>query len=198
MTPAPRTFLTVADTQRNDDHVRVIAIRACSVESVLPWRKVVDAEPTVGPCFASGQNRFVSFREEPAAMTAEILTLALAILLQAVQFVLFAVGANRDLGPGYTMSARDRPPSRTMSERTARLQRALNNHFEGLILFTAAVVVVTSAGQSTAFTAACGWAYLLARLLYVPAYAFGWRPWRSVVWGVGFAATLAMVVAALI
>ena len=131
-------------------------------------------------------------------MTAELAALALAVLLQVVQFVLYAVPANREMGPGYTMSARDRPPSRPMSERTQRLKRAADNHFEGLVLFTAAVVVVTLSGQASAFTAACGWAYLAARVLYVPAYAFGWRPGRSLIWAVGFTATLAMVISALI
>ena len=131
-------------------------------------------------------------------MTPELLVLALAALLQGVQFVLYSIGANLDVGPGYAMSARDRPPSRPMSERTGRLQRAMGNHFEGLILFTIAVVLVTLADQSTGFTAACAWAYLIARILYVPAYAYGLRPWRSVVWIAGFLATFLMIVAALI
>ena len=131
-------------------------------------------------------------------MTPELTALALAILLQAAQFALYAVGANRELGPGYTMSARDRPPSRDMGERTARLGRALDNHFEGLILFTAAVALVTLSGQATAFTAACAWTYLAARLLYVPAYALGWRPGRSLIWMAGFLATVAMVISTLI
>lgn len=131
-------------------------------------------------------------------MTPELTTLALAALLQAIQFILFAVPANRELGTGYTSSARDRPPSRPLSDRTGRLQRAMNNHFEGLILFTIAVVVVTLGGQSTGFTAACAWTYLAARVLFIPAYAYGWRPWRSAIWGVGFFATLAMIVAALV
>jgi uncharacterized MAPEG superfamily protein len=131
-------------------------------------------------------------------MTPELTTLALAALLQAVQFILFAVPANLELGTGYTSSARDRPPSRQLSEKTARLQRALNNHFEGLILFTIAALVVTLSDQSTPFTATCAYAYLVARLLYIPAYAFGWRPWRSVIWAIGFFATNAMIVASLI
>ena len=131
-------------------------------------------------------------------MTPELTALTLAALLQFAQFVLFAIPANRDLGPGYTSSARDRPPSREMSVVTGRLQRALNNHFEGLILFTIAVLVVTLGGQSTPFTAACAWAYLGARVLYVPAYAWGLRPWRSVIWAVGFFATFFMLIAALI
>jgi uncharacterized MAPEG superfamily protein len=76
-------------------------------------------------------------------MTPELTALTLAALLQVVQFILFAIPANLELGPGYTSSARDREPSRQLSTKTARLQRALNNHFEGLILFTLAVVVVS-------------------------------------------------------
>lgn len=131
-------------------------------------------------------------------MTPELTALALAGLLQAVQFTVFAIPANIELGTGYTSSARDRPPSRQMSIVTGRLQRALNNHFEALILFTLAVVVVTLGNQSTAITQYAGWTYLGARVLYIPAYAFGWRPWRSAIWGVGFFATLTMIVAALL
>ncbi|MFC3088478.1 MAPEG family protein [Tabrizicola soli] len=131
-------------------------------------------------------------------MTPELTALALAGLLQALQYALFAIPANRELGVGYTSSARDRPPSRQLSLITARLQRALNNHFEALILFTLAVVVVTLGNQSTEVTRHAAWTYLAARLLYVPAYAFGWRPWRSAIWAVGFLATLIMLVAALI
>jgi uncharacterized MAPEG superfamily protein len=131
-------------------------------------------------------------------MTPELTTLALAALLQAVQFVLFATPANMELTPKYTTSPRDVPPPRALSRTTARLQRALNNHNEALILFTIAVVVVTLSNQSTPTTQAAAWTYLAARILYVPAYAFGWAPGRSVIWGIGFLATLTMIVAALL
>jgi uncharacterized MAPEG superfamily protein len=131
-------------------------------------------------------------------MTPELTALALAALLQAAQFALFAVPANVELTPGYTSSPRDKPPSRQMSVTTGRLQRALNNHFEALILFTIAVVVVTLGNQSTPITQYAAWAYLAARTLYVPAYYLGWRPWRSAIWAVGFFATITMIVAALI
>ena len=131
-------------------------------------------------------------------MTPELTALALAALLQAAQFIAFAIPANREIGPGYTMSARDRPPSRAMSQRTLRLQRALNNHVEWLLFFTIAVVVVTLSDQASSFTALCAWVYLAARVLYVPAYAFGWRPGRSIIWAVGFTATVLMVISTLI
>lgn len=133
-----------------------------------------------------------------ASMTPELTALTLAALLQTVQYFLFAIPANRDLGMGYTSSARDRPPSRQLSIFAGRMQRAFANHFEGLILFTIAVLVVTLANQSTQTTQFAAYTYLAARALYVPAYAFGWRPWRSVIWAVGYFATLTMLVAALI
>jgi uncharacterized MAPEG superfamily protein len=131
-------------------------------------------------------------------MTAELTVLTLAGLLQALQFGAFAIPANKELGTGYTSSPRDRPPSRGLTTQTGRLQRALSNHFEGLILFTLAVVVVTLSGQSTWFTGLCAWLYLAARILYVPAYALGLVPWRSAIWAVGFFATVLMLIAALI
>src|SRR6056297_2816030 len=115
-------------------------------------------------------------------MTPELTALALAFLVQVAQFMIYAIPANRDLGPSYTMSARDEAPARPVSARTARLGRAMDNHFEGLILFTIAVVVVTLSNQSTALTSACGYVYVAARVLYVPAYAFDWQPGRSVIW----------------
>ena len=137
-------------------------------------------------------------------MPAEVTVLALAALLQVLQIVLMAVPANAELGPRTTMGPRDPQdhahdnPYMMMSRRTGRLHRAMNNHFEGLILFTLAVLVVTLGDQSTPLTATCAWIYLAARLAYVPAYAFGWVPWRSLIWLTGLAATTTMLIAALI
>jgi len=136
-------------------------------------------------------------------MTPELQVLAYAGLLQGVQYVLMSVSANLDLGPGKTMSARDvhrlgRPLAEMLGVRAGRLYRAFTNHFEGLILFTLAVVVVTLSDRATGFSAACAWVYLGARILYVPAYFFGLSPWRSIIWFVGFLATMAMLGSALV
>ena len=134
----------------------------------------------------------------PATMTPELTTLALSGLLQALLYVLFATPANLELGTRYTSSPRDTPPPRPLSLTTARMQRALSNSFEALITFTIAVVVVTLGGQSSPLTAACAWTFLAARVLYIPAYWFGWAPWRSAIWGVGYLASLIMIMAALV
>jgi len=135
-------------------------------------------------------------------MTPELTALTLAALLQVGQFVLMSVPANRELGPGKTASPRDRSRlggdiQDQLSDKTARLYRALNNHFEGLILFTIACVVITLSDGSSLFTAACAFAYLVARVFYIPAYYFGLSPWRSLIWFVGFGATTLMLIAAL-
>ena len=55
-------------------------------------------------------------------MSTELIALTLATVWQMVVFVLYATPANRELGPGFTTSPRDRAPSRQMSTGTARLQ----------------------------------------------------------------------------
>ena len=135
-------------------------------------------------------------------MTPELTVLALAGLLQGVQFVLMSIPANLELGAGKTMSPRDqsrmgKPMVEQVSPRTGRLIRAMNNHFEALILFGLAVTVVSLADKNTGLTAACAWTYLGARILYIPAYYFGLAPWRSLIWCVGFLATMLLLASAL-
>lgn len=135
-------------------------------------------------------------------MTPELTVLALAALWQVVQIALMAIPANLELGTAKTLSPRDperlqKPLMDQVSPRTGRLHRAMSNHFEGLILFTIAVLVVTRGGQSSLLTQTCAWVYLAARILYVPAYAFGWVPGRSIIWAVGLGATVLMLLAAL-
>jgi|GEM_PF-4939331 len=74
-------------------------------------------------------------------MIIEIKVLVLAALWHFFQFILMAVLVNRELGVGKTVSSRDLTKlggsiESQVSIRTARLIRALDNHFEALILFT--------------------------------------------------------------
>lgn len=131
-------------------------------------------------------------------MTAELTVLALSGILLMVHLMWMGTRANLEIGSTYFLSPRDEKPPSSGSVGLGRLRRAYINHTEALPLFAAAVIVVTLAEKSSGFTAACAWAYLGARVLFIPAYLFGWNPWRSVIWAVGFFATLAMFVAALI
>ena len=128
-------------------------------------------------------------------MTHELQILVLAALLQIVQFVIFSVTANLQIGPVKALSPRDEAIHLTGI--AGRAQRAMNNHFEGLILFGIAAITVTLADKCSALTETCALAYLIARILYVPAYLMGLVPWRSLIWAVGLVATTLMLIAAL-
>lgn len=129
-------------------------------------------------------------------MTAELTALTLAALLQMVQFLAYSIAANRQVGPRYAMGPRDE--GRALTGVAGRLRRAMNNHFEGLILFGIAVMVITLSDRATALTEMAAWAYLAARILYVPAYVIGRGPWRSLIWSVGLLATLFILLTALL
>jgi uncharacterized MAPEG superfamily protein len=129
-------------------------------------------------------------------MTTELTVLAFASFLQAVQFMLYSIFANLQVGPKRALGPRD---TKIELDGTAgRLQRAMNNHFEGLIYFTIAVVVTVLGDKTTGFSAICAWVYLGARVAYIPCYVFALTPWRSVVWVFGFIATMLMLLSAVL
>ncbi|MDF3607808.1 MAPEG family protein [Paracoccus sp. DMF-8] len=129
-------------------------------------------------------------------MSAETTALGLAALLQAVQIGLAGYAMHRDMGDEWNVGPRDTTPE--FSPLTGRLRRAVANHFESLALFTIAVVMISIEDRSTALTVLCAWLYLAARILYVPAYALGWSPWRSVIWAAGFLPTMIMIIYAIL
>jgi uncharacterized MAPEG superfamily protein len=128
-------------------------------------------------------------------MTPELTVLTLAAVLQIIQFSLYSATSVAQAGPKKAAGPRDTPIILTGT--AGRLQRAMNNHFEALILFGIACFVTVSSDQSSSFTAACAWVYLGARVLYVPAYVFGLAPGRSLIWMVGLVATTLMLLAAI-
>ncbi len=127
-------------------------------------------------------------------MPMEVKVLGYAALLQFIQFLIMAIPVNLTMGIAYTAGSRDQP--KDIPGVAGRLKRAYDNHFEGLVLFTIAVLVVTLGNASSELTVTCAWTYLIARVLYVPAYASGIFMLRSAVWFVGFVATAVMIVAA--
>lgn len=124
-------------------------------------------------------------------MPTELTALLCAVLVQILALAAAGARMNRELGPRYNAGPRDSRPE--MSPTLGRLRRAVANGTEGLAMFAPAALVVALTGQSTTLTAAAAWAYVAARLLYIPAYALGWTPWRSAIWAVGFLATLTLL-----
>lgn len=75
---------------------------------------------------------------------------------------------------------RDNPP--TMSIIAARLDRAKNNMLEALPLFLTLALLALIKGGDTSQAVHGAAIFLLARVIYVPAYVSGIPMLRSVVW----------------
>ena len=124
----------------------------------------------------------------------EMTVLALGVLLTGVYQLFHTANAAPQVGLGYALSARDQ--KRELTGRAGRISRALDNQVAALAIFAAAAIAVTLTASASGFTAGCAWVWLVARILYLPAYALGLSPWRSLIWGVGWAASMAMAAAA--
>jgi len=82
------------------------------------------------------------------------------------------------------LGPRDQP--RRFSVPAERARRAAANLQENLVLFLplAILTIVVPSQQALALAGAA--IFLIARILYLPAYVLAWAPWRSVVWAAGF------------
>lgn len=129
-------------------------------------------------------------------MMPEVKVLVLAALLQVVQLGIGAITMTRQHGRDYNASPRD--ANLPLTGLAGRADRALKNHYESLPLFAIAVLAITLLDKSTGLSATLAWIYLAARVAYVPAYLMGLSPWRSLVWIISFAATVMLLLHALI
>lgn len=129
-------------------------------------------------------------------MTPELTALSFAAIWQIAQIALYAVLANLQVGVKYSLGARDEP--RHLSGIAARAQRAMNNHFESLLLFAIGCAVISISEKTSVATSVAAWTYVTARVLYVPAYCFGWTPWRTVFWSIGLGAVTVLLIGAVV
>jgi uncharacterized MAPEG superfamily protein len=116
-------------------------------------------------------------------MTTELWLLVAAILLGFVQIILQAQSMNMQRGYRWNAGPRDDvlPP---LTGIAGRLNRALRNFLETFPLFASAVLIASTANIHNGLTLWGAWLYVLARVVYVPLYAFGVRYVRSLVWNV--------------
>ncbi|MBP0481483.1 MAPEG family protein [Sagittula salina] len=124
-------------------------------------------------------------------MTPDLAALAATVLIHLAAVLWSQKSLEADIGREGNLAPRD--GTQDLSQRTERLRRALGNHTENIGPFIIAVVLVQFTGSGSWFTAACAWTYVVARALYLPAYALGWVPWRSYLYFAGLLATLAMI-----
>lgn len=124
--------------------------------------------------------------------------LQLVVLMTALTFISIMLGAvlrNREWTPAGMqagLSNRDDLPEATPMG--ARAERAAANTKEGFLLFLALALVAHAAGldEQVLFGATL---FFWARVVYLPLYIFGITVVRSVVWGVGVAGLVLMLLA---
>ncbi|MGX7896853.1 MAPEG family protein [Tsuneonella sp. HG222] len=122
-------------------------------------------------------------------MQPEILILALAAVLLVVHVQVAIRAKTKQYGVEWNMGARDAdmpPPDPVVG----RLERARDNFLETLPLAIIALFGVVLAGKTSTATAAAGWIWLGARVIYLPLYWTGVPKVRTFVWLAGTVAIL--------
>ena len=125
----------------------------------------------------------------------ETTVLILYGFLVIVTLLLQATGAMTQLGMGYLLSSRDE--GRTVSGIAGRLERALNNSITAMVLFAPAVLLIVATDNSSNATLLACQVFLLARVVYLPAYAFKLTGIRSLAWTTGLLCTAVLYFQAL-
>ncbi|WP_225896979.1 MAPEG family protein [Brevundimonas goettingensis] len=126
-------------------------------------------------------------------MTPEFIALAFVLILAILQISAAAIARTAELGAKWNAGPRDEavPPPGKLA---GRLMRAQANLFETLPLFAAAVIMAHVAGKDGGALTLWGThLYLLARVLYVPLYAFGVTGLRSLAFIVSLAGLIMVI-----
>lgn len=122
-----------------------------------------------------------------ANMTGDLWALAAAMLLAVAQLTLSSVLTLRQLGGIWVAGSRDEP--REVTGVSGRFVRAHRNLREIFPQFLAALFLVHAADAAGSLSMIGAWVFVIARLLYVPAYAYapaGVRPicWQAAQFGI--------------
>ncbi|MGR3510542.1 MAG: MAPEG family protein [Sulfitobacter sp.] len=116
-------------------------------------------------------------------------------LLIMITILLQVLGGAQQLSIGYLLSSRDE--TRTLKGMTARLKRALDNSIVAMTLFAPAILILVALDRTSPSTLLAAQVFLVARIVYVPMYAFGIPALRTLAWLSGFAATAVLYFLAL-
>ena len=130
-------------------------------------------------------------------MSSELSILALYGLLIIVTVLLNVLTAMGQVGLMTLGGARDTMPSLTGV--AGRVARTLDNSIVAMALFAPAVLILSAQSGFSPNTLLAAQVFLIARVLFVPIYAFGIPiPFlRTIVWMVGFLATAFLYLVAL-
>ncbi len=125
-------------------------------------------------------------------MTTILLASLALYLVQSFLPPAFRYYLRADPRPMDTMGARDNPPD--TSVQGARSERALSNMAEALIVFVPLALLHVIGGAVPDLAMLGAQIFLIARILYVPAYITGIPVARSLIWIAGHAGLVLMAV----
>lgn len=120
-------------------------------------------------------------------LTTELWVLFGTVVITLVSILAQSLYVDIVAGVKYTLSSRDTVPD-NFGPLKGRLDRTVSNHVEAMVMFAPLVLLAASAGISNGWTQNAALVFLVSRALYVPAYAMGLVPWRTIIWSVGFGA----------
>jgi uncharacterized MAPEG superfamily protein len=124
-------------------------------------------------------------------MTGDLWALFAALLLATVQLTISSVLSLRQLGGAWIAGPRDEP--REVTGLSGRFVRAYRNLLEIFPQFLAALFLAHAAHAAGSLSTIGAWQFVIARLLYVPAYAFAPPGVRPVCWLVAWAGIVVIV-----
>lgn len=121
-------------------------------------------------------------------MTLDLWALVATLGLAMVQVGIQSITTLRQLGPNWVLSQRDE--AQTVTGLSGRIVRAHHNLLDIFPQFAAALFVVHMAGANGQYAIIGAWVFVVARMIYLPAYIFGPTGLRTLCWVTGQAGIL--------
>ena len=113
-------------------------------------------------------------------MTGDLWALFASLVLASVQLSIASILTLRQLGGAWVAGPRDTP--REVSGISGRFVRAHRNLLEIFPQFAAAIFLVHASRTVGTLSTVGAWLFVVARIIYVPAYAFAPTGGRPMLW----------------
>jgi uncharacterized MAPEG superfamily protein len=125
----------------------------------------------------------------------DVIWLTLAVIVGLLHLGITTMMAQRYRPSDWGVGPRDTPmPSQGTA---ARMERAYHNFTETFPLFAAALLAVVMQSKSGGLSHVGAILYVVARVVYIPLYAFGVAYFRSLAWVIATIGIVLLVIAAL-
>ena len=125
----------------------------------------------------------------------DIVWLMIAVIVGLVQIVIAAQAGQSYRSLDWNLGPRDTPVP--VGGVAGRLERACRNFLETFPLFAAALLAVVLQNKSGGLSHWGAILYVVARIVYVPLYAFGVKYVRTLSWAVSIVGIVLLIIAAL-